>query len=70
MLQKLAGEKVQVHCNWQRRPKLIAILSSSSEVTIQLYVANTVLQPKQRRPKSSLVWSKYEQRLKQSGKEK
>lgn len=47
MLQKLAGEKVQVHCNWQRRPKLIAILSFSSEVTIELYVANIVLQLKQ-----------------------
>lgn len=38
MLQKLAGETMQVHCNWQRRPELIVILSLSSEVTV-LYVA-------------------------------
>lgn len=64
MLQKLAGEKVQVHCNWQRRPELIAILSFSSKVTV-LYVATTVLQLKHWKLKSSFVWSEYEQRPKQ-----
>lgn len=61
MLQKLRGEKVRVHCNWQRRPELIAVLSFSSEVTVELYVANTALQFKQWKLKSSYVWSEYDQ---------
>lgn len=71
MLQKLAGEKVQVHCNRRRRPKLIAVLCFSAEVTVGLYVANTVPQLKQRKLMSSYGWSECgQQQLKQSGEEK